>query len=251
MAEAGPDMVQSIVLIAVGGDGRAPAPKLPSLVPGALVIAADSGLHLLGEHGIVPHHVVGDLDSVDPVAVVDAQRRGAHVHAHQADKDATDLELALALAVELAGGGPGHQLVVVGRGGGRLDHLLSDVQLLGAPWLADFEVRAHLGTATVTVVRGPGRHRIVGPAHDQVSILPIAGPARGVTTEGLRWPLEGADLPLGTSRAVSNELLGTDAWVAVEDGVVLVVQPGTLAAPLAPRTGGYDPSPRLHEGGWP
>jgi thiamine pyrophosphokinase len=61
-----------------------------------------------------------------------------------------------------------------------------------------------------------------------VSILPYGGPARGVTTEGLRWPLLEADLPPGTSLGVSNEMVDAVAVVELREGVVLVVRPGPI-----------------------
>ena len=58
-----------------------------------------------------------------------------------------------------------------------------------------------------------------------MTLVPLHGRAVKVHTEGLRWHLDGDDLAGGSTRGVSNELLGTDAWVVVGEGVVLAVQP--------------------------
>ena len=58
--------------------------------------------------------------------------------------------------------------------------------------------------------------------------LPVAGTAHGVHTTGLRYPLLGEDLLPGSTRGVSNELLGAEATVSVGDGVLLAVQPHAL-----------------------
>ncbi|MEZ5139087.1 MAG: hypothetical protein R2711_10090 [Acidimicrobiales bacterium] len=77
-----------------------------------------------------------------------------------------------------------------------------------------------------------------------MSLLPVHGPARGVTTTGVRWPLVGADLVAGTTRAMSNELVGPTATVALREGVLVALQPGLAAPAVPPRTTPYDPTPR-------
>jgi thiamine pyrophosphokinase len=234
---------QPIILVAVGGAPEG-AVRLPELPAGSVVVAADAGLAGLRARGVAVHHVVGDLDSVAPATVAAAEAAGAVVHRHHADKDATDLELALDLVVdELAGPGL-ERLLVVGPGGGRLDHLLADVALLSAPRLAALEVAAHLDGATVQVVR-PGRHvALVAPRGAQVSLLPMHGPADGVTTHGLRWPLVDAHLAAGTTRAMSNEVTDPPATVQLSRGVLVAVEPGTPAPQIPPRATPYDPTPR-------
>jgi thiamine pyrophosphokinase len=216
-----------------------------------VVVAADSGLDRLT--GVLRvDHVVGDLDSVSDAALRHAQVNGAEVHRYPADKDATDIELALDLVVGRLVPETGlRSLVVVGPGGGRLDHLLGDLLVLTAPSLAGIEVTARFGPATVTVVRAGVERAVHGERNEQVSVLPMHGPADGVTTTGLRWPLVDAHLAAGTTRAISNELLAPVATVALSSGVLAVVQPGTPAAPVAARTTPYDPSPRPTEGNTP
>ena len=64
-----------------------------------------------------------------------------------------------------------------------------------------------------------------------MTLLPINGPADGVTTSGLRYPLHGETLPSGSSRGVSNEFLDGPAHVALERGALLVVVPHALGGP--------------------
>jgi thiamine pyrophosphokinase len=197
-------------------------------------------------------HVVGDLDSVSDTALRHARANGAEVHRHPADKDATDIELALDLVVQQVAPATGlRSLLVVGSGGGRLDHLLADLLVLSAPRLEPLEVTAWIGAATITVVRPGAGRSVTGERGEQVSLLPVHGAAEGVTTTGLRWPLVDAHLAAGTTRAVSNEVLSPTASVRIAAGVVAVVQPGTPAAAIDPRSTPYDPSPqpaRTHEG---
>lgn len=237
-----------MVLVIGGGPLHPVAVELATAA--ALVVAADSGVDHALAAGLPVHHVVGDLDSASADGVATAEARGATVHRHGADKDATDSDLALDLALALVAGGSGDpvepvppHLLVVGGGADRLDHLLADVAQLVSLRTAAVEVTAVFGPAVCTVVR-PGRPRdLVARPGDQVSLLTPAGAARGVTTSGLRWALLDAELGAGSTRGVSNEAVGSTFAVAVAEGVVLVVQPGTRAPEVAPRTTPYDPSP--------
>lgn len=243
------------LVVVVGGDPLSADLARAEVPAGSVVIAADSGLDAAVAAGLVVHHVVGDFDSVSPDLLALAERMGVKVHRHPADKDATDSELAIRLALDLLGpiapevgrgpiAAPGRPtMLVIGGGGGRLDHLLADLLALASPLLAHVEVSACFGPARVTVVR-PEQERVVrGRVGEQLSLLPMHGRARGVSTAGLRWPLARADLVAGTTRAVSNEMLATEARVSVEEGVLLVVQPGTLAQLISERSTAYDPSP--------
>src|SRR5205823_2406761 len=83
------------------------------------------------------------------------------------------------------------------------------------------EVRS--GDSRLYVVRD--RVEIDGLPGEYVSLIPWSGAAEGVTTNGLRWPLTGGRLEQGSSRGISNELLGDAATIEVKRGVLLVVLP--------------------------
>lgn len=210
------------LIVVTGGD--LPTPDVARRLPAEVdrVIAADSGLvsaQLLGLHVDL---VVGDLDSVDRGALTAAEEAGAEVQRHPAAKDATDLALALDAA---AGDGPA-EVVVVGGHGGRLDHFLANALLLAAAPYAHLRIEAHMGPATVTVVRD--EVALTGEVGEVVSLLPAHGTAHGVRTSGLLWGLDGVDLGPGTTHGVSNEFREPHAQVGLERGVLLAVQPGVL-----------------------
>lgn len=208
------------IVVVAAGEG----PDVSGLLPaGAFVIAADGGVERAQALGLGVSLVVGDLDSASPDAVAEAERSGAAVVRHPPAKDATDLELALEAA---AARGP-RRVVVVASAGGRLDHLLSAVHVLGRPVLAGTEVDAFVGEALVHVVRG--ERRLTGGPGDTLTLLALHGRAEGVTTEGLAYPLDGETLEPDSSRGVSNEFTHTTARIAVERGTLLVVRPGLEA----------------------
>jgi thiamine pyrophosphokinase len=209
-------------LVFAGGDPP-PTELLGTLDRSAFVIAADSGLDQALALGFAADVVVGDLDSVSPSGLARARAAGADVESHPAEKDETDLELALRRAVAL---GLRH-VTVVGGGGGRHDHLLANALVLGHDDYVDLELEALVGTARLTVIRT--RAELRGTPGSFVSLLPLGGPARGIHTVGLRYPLRDEELAPGTTRGVSNEFVAPIAVVSLHDGVLLAVQPDVLS----------------------
>ncbi len=228
----------AFVVVLGGGPVSANLGSVPSE---SVVVAADSGLERAIAAGLTVHHVVGDFDSVEADVLREAIAAGTEPHHHAADKDATDSELAFRLVAEWAE--VGAAVHVFATAAGRFDHLLSDVLTLAGPDLADVMVTGFVGDVVVTVVR-PGLSRTVtGRVGEQVSLIPVHGATGGVSTDGLRWPLVEARLSAGSSRGVSNEFSAVLATVSIDDGVLVVVQPGTMAPAVTPRSSGYDPSP--------
>jgi thiamine pyrophosphokinase len=186
------------------------------------VIAADSGLDYALSLGLRVDLVVGDLDSVTPDALAAAEAAGITVERHPVAKDQTDLELALDRAIARAP----ERLVVIGGTGGRFDHVVAGVLQLAHEHYAHVAMEARFGAARLTVIRG--EQKLHGQPGDLLSLLPVGGPARGITTTGLLYPLVDEDLLPSTSRGVSNELEAQVATVSVRDGVLLAVQPDAL-----------------------
>ena len=116
---------------------------------------------------------------------------------------------------------------MVGGAGGRLDHLLGELSLLASDVYAGIELDAVLGRAMVNVVRG--ERLLVGRAGELISLLALHGPAVGVVTDGLVYPLRGETLAPGSSRGISNVFAAEEARVSLERGVVLAVRPGKRA----------------------
>jgi thiamine pyrophosphokinase len=202
------------------GGGPVPAGALEralALAPEA--VAADGG----GNHALPGGRrfraVIGDLDSLE---VGDRLRaEGVPVH-HLPEQETTDLEKCLySVAAPLFLG--------VGFVGGRIDHDLAamnaiarrrepPVVLIG-PEDVCFPCPPVLDLAGL----GPGL---------RISLFPM-GKARGVRSEGLRWPVAGLDLHPDGRTATSNEATGERLVVAFEGGPVLVILPSALLESVA------------------
>ena len=111
---------------------------------------------------------------------------------------------------------------MVGGAGGRIDHFLANAALAGVARYADLDLTWLPGDAVINVVRD--RIELSGSPGDLVSLLPYGGPARGVTTDGLRWPLTDAELRPGTSLGVSNQMIDRRATVELTEGASRVTE---------------------------
>lgn len=207
------------VLLFTGGDPVDPevASKLPS---DAYVIAADSGVEQAVALGRSVDLAVGDFDSVKPDALDAVVAAGAVVERHPVAKEETDLELGLVAAASLGA----TDVVVVGGHGGRIDHFIANALLLASPRFAELRIEAHVGAGRVAVVRD--RVVLEGTAGELVSLLAVGGPAEGVSTLGLAYPLRSERLEVGSTRGVSNVFVDPEATVTLEAGTLLTVQPG-------------------------
>ena len=215
-------------------DGDVPPPDLldgawPAWADGVdLVVAADGGARHAPALGLLVDAWVGDGDSISVAELAALEGAGTDLQRVPVDKDQTDTELAIDVAIQR---GAARITILGALGGPRLDHGLANVALLAGPALIGidavlYDARAtRLSLITAPDSRGdPVERPIAGRIGDVVSLLPLADAARGVTTGGLRFPLAAEDLPLGTTRGVSNVRTATAAAVRLESGRLLVIE---------------------------
>ena len=200
-------------LLLLGGEGPGRGQLEEILRAAALVIAADSGFDLALRLGILPDLLVGDLDSVaasPELAAFPPER----IRRYPQDKDETDAELGLSLFAERGI----RNIVLAGGGGGRLDHLLAVAALFEresppAAWY----------TALERIERVEGEALLAGCLGRRVSFLPLGAAAGGLSSEGLKWPLDGLEWGRGYG-GISNLVTADPARVRVRRGSLLMIR---------------------------
>jgi thiamine pyrophosphokinase len=200
-----------------------PAPDAADVGPlpaGAFVIAADSGVEHAAALGLSVDVLVGDLDSASPEAVSAAEAAGVRIERHPAAKDATDLELALDYALAA---GATRVTVVSGGGGQRLDHHLAELVLLASERFAPLRIDARIGNARAVAIHAGEEVSLTGAPGAVLTLLALGGLARGVTTTGVRWPLDADRLEPGSTRGVSNEIVSNPVRVHLASGSLLAL----------------------------
>jgi len=182
-----------------------------------LIIAADSGaMHLRG-FNLAPHILVGDFDSADPEALSHISPQTQIVR-FPVEKDMTDSELAVMTALEKGA----TNIVLLAAMGTRCDHTLSNIFLLKKlldmgvdALIADEQNEIRIINKSITLKREEGCF---------ISLLPVNGSAKGVTTSGLYYPLYKATLDVGSSRGISNFFTENEAQVTLDEGYLLVIK---------------------------
>ena len=182
-----------------------------------LIVCANGGSRHACALGLCPHVVIGDLDSLPTGMRAALEASGTRFIAYSRAKDETDLELALLYAVDQGA----TQITVLGARGGRMDHELGNVLLLAHPRLEGLQVRLLTDNQEASLVRGEAVFK--GTPGDLLSLLPIGGDARGITTQGLAYPLDDEQLFFGPARGVSNVFTASEACVRLGSGVLLAI----------------------------
>lgn len=214
-------------LIFIGGDAPHDSVRL-ALPEAGLVIAADSGWSHAIAMGRTPDVLVGDMDSIHPDHLAEARASDAEIIEHPTDKDFTDTELALQLARKF----DYRHIHLVSGGGDRFDHLLAMVHSL-VEHSDDSTLTAHVGAQHIRIVTPRETATFTTTPGATVSLIPLGGHAKGVSTQGLQWELRRSTLRSFASRGVSN--------IAVAPTVTIALRTGALAVITSPITKEVNP----------
>lgn len=181
---------------------------------GDIIACADSGYDAARAWGLEPALVVGDMDSVSDPGALERLPADKLLRLER-EKDDTDAEAALK---ELWRRGVG-DVVLVGGGGGRLDHFLAIAGLFEreprpALWLCDEQRAFPLSGGAEFECR----------AGELLSVFPLGNQTLRMRSSGLRWPLAGLEFPRGFY-GISNLTTGASVRLETVSGCALIVRP--------------------------
>lgn len=170
------------------------------------IIAADGATNALLERGVIPHLIIGDLDSVHPELLDQCP------FLHLPDQNTSDYQKAL----EYLKSNELMPAIVVGINGGYLDHVLNNINifmgtecLLYAPPIRGF------------VINGEGSKEITLATNTKISLLGI--PSAEVSSEGLKWDLHQTSLRFPGSSSCFNRSKAKKIKLQVHKGSALVL----------------------------
>ena len=202
-------MKQNRCVVVSGGEFS----PVPGLRPDDFVIACDRGYVYCERLGIRPDLIISDFDSYR--GPVDAE---IPLNRYVSEKDDTDTMLAVRYAMEHGF----RELLLCCALGGRLDHLIANLQSL--LFARKHGLRAALRSEDTEVFTlADSAMRI--PRRDgwSLSVFAFDGPCRGVSISGAKYPLENAELLPSFPLGVSNTWAGEEAVVSVKEGILLIV----------------------------
>lgn len=181
------------------------------------IIAVDGGLSYCGILAVEPDMIIGDFDSVseqEKMAIEALKEQiPERIMELPAEKDDTDMMAALKYGLEL-----GYRDFRIYAGtGGRLEHTFGNIQSL--LYLKNHGATGFLvdGTGMVLVLQNEAIH-LNKNLEGYLSLFSLGKEAKGVTIQGMKYPLNNYtmtnDFPIG----ISNEFIGEEAVISVEDG---------------------------------
>ena len=190
-------------LVVLGG--RAPLSSwLRSTASEKTVWAIDRGVDVCMAAGVVPHHALGDFDSISDEGKVWLKRTGAKIERFSADKDRTDFQLCLNHIENGTG-----DILVTGCWGGRFDHSFANIfsALWGLEWGARILAFADESEILIPLAADEKNAslelRLLSEA-SAISLLPLCELCEGVDVKGTKWELSGVTLAQGQPYAISN-----------------------------------------------
>lgn len=206
-------------IIFANGRMEGPPEFVKDLHPSDLIIAADGGTHHCKSLGITPNVIIGDFDSLDPKEVTSYQQTGVEIIQYPIHKDETDLELVLQFTLKQ----DVTEVYIIGGLGARWDMTVANILLIAHPMFSRLKIRLLDGSQELVLLRGDEQIELHGRPGYQISLIPLAGDAYGITTHGLEYPLNDETLFFGSPRGVSNVFLQDHAQVFIREGVLLCI----------------------------
>jgi len=185
-----------------------------------LVIAVDGGINYCGVLNIEPDILIGDFDSVNETqrqAILQMKEEAPErVVVLKPEKDDTDMLAALRLGLE-----KGYDyFLIYGGCGGRMEHTLANIQCL--LFLKNKGAVGYLmdGSGMVFVMKNE-EVKLRDNLEGYFSLFCLGKEAKGVSIKGMKYELTDYlmtnDFPIG----VSNEFIGKEATISVEEGELL------------------------------
>lgn len=181
---------------------------------GDLIIAADAGYHHLAHIGISPDILLGDFDTIGSLPENELTIR------FPAEKDYTDTELAIMEGIRR-----GYKMFVIcgALGGKRLEHTIANIALSASYGQRGYEVMLTDGNYYITSLHN-SKVEFSKEENGFISVFPFFGEAKGVSINGLKYPLENSTLDSSNpTLCVSNEFCGKRAEISVTDGTVIII----------------------------
>lgn len=185
------------------------------------IIAVDAGLEILEHLHMTPNEVVGDLDTVDPTVLREYRNNpSVTFEVHRPEKDETDTELALLTAARCGC----DRVDMLGALGGRMDHAISNIQLLYQFYRQGMDVRIYDAQNKLYLLGSGKIFRKSELYGKYISFMPLTEVVEGLTLKGFKYPLNRRRIILGSCLCISNELNGAEGIMELEKGVLICVE---------------------------
>lgn len=187
------------------------------ITPQCIIICADSGANLLFDLKILPHYIIGDLDSISPRALTYFKKNQVIFEKYPQNKNSTDAVLAVQKAHKMGI----TELVFLGcLGGKRIDHLFGAIGLLQLAYRYNIKATLIDRHNTITLIKK--NTTISGKSGQKFSLLAYCNVVKNLSIKGSKFNLRNYNLKIGDTRTISNEFLKKPAIITFDSGQLLL-----------------------------
>ena len=177
-------------------------------------IAADGGVENALKNGIVPAAIIGDGDSMTTLPESLKKQIENITYIAAPDQDYTDFEKALTYLEE-----HGYdEIFVFCFEGGRIDHMLA-----GLSSASRFKGCVTLFSEHQRIELLEKQQTVSTQVDEIISLIPFPK-ANNVSTNGLEWELQNANLTLGEYISISNKAKKTEITITYYSGVLYLIR---------------------------
>jgi thiamine pyrophosphokinase len=194
-------------------NGEMPSQKLlvPLLKKKPFIICADGGANKARSFNILPHFIIGDLDSI-------TQKTRYYFSSvpiiHNPDQNSTDLEKTLDYLLTNSFA----SATIIGATGDRPDHTMANFSIL-MKYHRKISLQFFDERCMADIVYK--KKRFTAEIGQQISLMPM-GKCSGITTQGLKFPLKNETLELGVREGSSNEAVKNSITITLKSGSLLL-----------------------------
>lgn len=175
------------------------------------LFCADGGAKKALELNYIPKEVWGDFDSLDQTSLDLLKSNNVIIKKFNKDKDFTDGELLISYVTSLNY----DEIYVIGGLGGRIDHMLTNINLIfkynNIIFIDRFEI--------LFLVKP--KFTLKNNLNKRISFIPFSDTIENLTLEGFFYPLKNHTLKRGDSTCLSNIITSEEAFISFSSGKLL------------------------------
>jgi len=180
----------------------------------SVLFCADGGANSAMKMGLLPHYIIGDLDSIHSETVKYYFGKTEIIKLNR--QNDTDVEKCLKSAIKKKFG----EAILLGVTGDRLDHTFCNLGIV-IKYFNKIAIKIIAENSLLTAITGS--HKINTLPGETISIYGIDNNTK-ISSKGLKYRLKKIALPFGHKESTSNIALGNEIMLKVQDGIIFVIR---------------------------
>jgi thiamine pyrophosphokinase len=179
-----------------------------------IILCADGGASNAKKIGVIPTHIIGDLDSTTK-ELIDFFKSKKTKIIQDKNQDKTDMELAIELAESLKP----DEIIILGAIGYRIDHTLANILCLNK---INKNINARIIDDRNIIELIDNSKDILGKKDEIISIIPLTD-VIDLSYKGMKWLISNKNTKLGWF-GISNKLTEIKAKISLKKGKILIIR---------------------------